>query len=242
MTLSNADCSACIEMLFAPGSPDPARRIHLAHAAGYAGIEFWQWSNKDLASIATALHATGLQVAGFCAEPMLSLNDPANHATFLAALPASIATAHHLGAPNLYIQGGSRRPGVPAADQSAALVQVLTAAATLLHGSGVTLLLEPVSDARDGFLTHAAQGLAIVAAVNRPEIRLLYDLFHAAVAGEDTAATIGSQIALIGHVHVADHPGRGAPGSGRLDLGRDIAWLQAQGYRGLLGMEYLPQT
>ena len=241
MPLSPAQCSACIEMLFVHQTPDPAQRIHLAHAAGYAAVEFWLWSNKDLAAIAAALQATGLGVAGFCAEPMVSLNDPANHAAFLAALPASIAVAQRLGAPNLYIQGGSLRSGIADADQTAALISVLTAAAPLLQGTGVTLLLEPVSDAREGFLTHAAQGLPIVAAVNRPEIRLLYDLFHAAVAGEDTATTIGPHMALIGHVHVADHPGRGAPGTGQLDLNRDTAWITAQGYTGLFGLEYVPQ-
>ena len=239
MTVPNSECSACLEMLF-PTEPDPARRVHLARAAGYAAVEFWLWSDKDLTALQTALGATGLTVAGFCAEPMLSLNDPSNHAAFLAALPASIATAQRLRAPNLFIQGGSRRDGVPDADHTAALIRVLTAAAALLQGSGVTLLLEPVSDARNGFLTHAAQGLMIVNAVNRSEIRLLYDLYHAAVAGEDTAATIGPHMALIGHVHVADHPGRGAPGTGQLDLDGDLAWIRAQGYTGLFGLEYRP--
>lgn len=241
MPLTNAQCSACTEMLF-PDLADHPARIHAAHAAGFAGVEFWLWSPKDLAAIKTALDATGLRLVGFVAEPMLSLNDPATHAAFLAALPASIATARRLGAENLYVQGGSTRPGVPGPAQSAALVTVLSAAANILTGSGVTLLLEPVSDAKNGFLTHAAQGLPIVAAVNRPEIRLLYDLYHAAMAGEDTATTIGSQMNLIGHVHVADHPGRGAPGTGQLALDRDLAWLRGKGYMGLFGLEYRPAT
>jgi len=240
MQINPNDCSACIEMLFTDQSPDPAQRIRLAAAAGYKAIEFWLWSNKDLDAIRAALRETGLTVAGFVAEPMVSLNDPDNHARFLAALPASIATAQSLGAPFLYIQGGSSLPGVSHADQTQALVTVLTAAADILQGTGITLLLEPVSDARNGFLTHAALGLPIVAAVDRPEVRLLYDLFHAAVAGEPLAATVGPHMALIGHVHVADHPGRGAPGTGTLALDADLAWLRSQGYRGLFGMEYHP--
>ena len=233
-----AQCSACIEMLFTD-LPDPVSRIHAAQAAGYAGVEFWLWSPKDLRGVEAALHGTGLRLAGFVAEPMVSLNDPANHAAFLTALPASVATARRLGAENLYVQGGSTLPGVPRETQAAALVTVLRAAADIMQGSGVTLLLEPVSDARDGFLTHAAEGLRIVAAVDRPEIRLLYDLFHAAMAGEDTMTTVGPDITLIGHVHVADHPGRGAPGTGVLNLDGDLAWLRAQGYKGLFGLEYL---
>lgn len=240
MEISGQDCSACIEMLFTDRSPDPAERIRLAAQVGYAAVEFWHWTNKDLDALQSALTETGLKVAGFVAEPMISLNDPANHVGFLAALPASIAVAQRLGAPFLYIQGGSNRPGVPRADQTAALTEALLRAADVLHDSGVTLLLEPVSDADDGFLTHAADGLAIVAAVNRPQIRLLYDLFHAAVAGENLVATVGPDADLIGHVHVADHPGRGAPGTGALSLPQDMAWLRAQGYAGLFGMEHRP--
>jgi len=239
VTLPNAEGSACIEMLFAH-LPDYPARIRAAHAAGYAGIEFWGWRAKDLDAIAAALHDTGLTVAGFVADPMLSLTDQANHAAFLAALPASIATAQRLGAPFLYIQAGKLVPDTSRATMTAALVAALTAAADLLQGTGITLLLEPVSDAKDGFLTHAAEGLTLIATVNRPEIRLLYDLYHAAVADEDTATTIGPHMPLIGHIHVADHPGRVAPGLGLLNLDRDLAWIRAQGYTGLFGLEYLP--
>ncbi len=239
MPIALNECSACIEMLF-PEQSRPQDRIRAAAAAGFGAVEFWTWTDKDMAGLAAALAETGLGVAGFVAEPMVSLNDPANHAAFLAALPASIATARGLGAPFLYIQGGSTLPGVSLAAQSEALTHVLSKAADILNGSGVTLLLEPVSDAEDGFLTHAADGFPIVAAVNRPEVRLLYDLFHAAVAGEDLRSTAAGRVGLIGHIHVADHPGRGAPGTGSLSLNADMDWLRGQGYRGRFGMEYNP--
>ena len=240
MEIDKAQGSACIEMLFSDQTDDFAQRIHLAHQAGYAAVEFWLWSNKDLDAVATALKETGLSVAGFVAEPMVSLNDPTLHDRFLAALPASIAVAQRLGARFLYIQGGSTLPDVSRAHQTLALTDLLRRAADVLHGSGVTLLLEPVSDARNGFLTHAADGLSIIAAVNRPEIRLLLDIFHCAVAAEDFRAAVGRHTNLIGHVHVADHPGRGSPGTGTQDLAADLAWLRAQGYKDWFGMEHLP--
>ena len=240
MGIAMSDRSACIEMLFSDQTDDLTARIRLAHQAGFAAVEFWRWSTKDLDAIAAALRETGLTVAGFVAEPMVSLNDPASHDGFLAALPASIATARRLGAPFLYVQGGSTMPGVPRAAQTASLTDLLRRAADSLHGTGVTLLLEPVSDARDGFLTRAAEGLPIIAAVNRPEIRLLLDLFHVAMAGEDLRATVAGHADLIAHIHVADHPGRGAPGTGTLTFAADLDWLRAQGYRGLFGMEHHP--
>ena len=240
MNSGMADRSACIEMLFADQTGDFAQRVRLAHLAGFKAVEFWLWSNKDLDALETALHQTDMKVVGFVAEPMIPLNNPANRARFLAALPKSIAVAKRLGAVFLYVQGGSTLPGIPRAAQTAALVEVLRGAADVLKGTGVTLLLEPVSDAEAGFLTHARDGLPIVAAVNRPEIRLLYDLYHAAMAGEPLQTTVGADIGLIGHVHVADHPGRGAPGTGSLDLTGAMAWLSARGYQGWFGMEHRP--
>ncbi len=214
--------------------------MRLAQAAGFKAVEFWLWSNKDLDALQTALDETGIKVVGFCAEPMISLADPGNHARFLQALPASIAVAKRLGAPFLYIQGGSVLPEATRKVQTETLTRCLIQAADILQGSGITLLLEPVSDAKDGFLERAADGLSIIAAVNRPEIRLLFDIYHAAVAGEPVAAAIGTRTDLIGHVHVADHPGRRAPGTGNLDISGTIKWLQSQGYGGYFGLEHRP--
>lgn len=233
------ECSACIEMLFAD-LPDYPARIHAAKAAGYAAVEFWGWRAKHLDAVAAALRETGMRLTGFVADPLPSLTDRAALASFLAALPDSIATAQRLGTPYLYIQSGRLIAGQTRAALTDTLIAALTEAADILQGSGVTLLLEPVSDGQNAFLTRAADGLPIIAAVDRPEVRLLYDLYHAAVAGEDTATTIGPHMSLIGHVHVADHPGRVAPGLGALPLDRDLAWIRAQGYTGLFGLEFLP--
>ena len=236
----NVSYSACVEMLYSDKTENFAQRIRLAHAAGFKAVEFWLWSNKDLDSIGAALAETGVKVVGFCAEPMISLADPANHAVFLQALPASIAVARRLDAAFLYVQGGSVLPATPRHVQTAALTSCMSRAADVLRDSGVTLLLEPVSDAQNGFLERAADGIAIIAAVNRPEIRLLLDIYHAAVAKEQVTDSIGENTNLIGHVHIADHPGRRGPGTGNLDIAGTIKWLRDQGYSGHFGLEHHP--
>ena len=229
--------SACLDMLFTEETPDFSARVALARDAGFQAVEFWLWSNKDLDALQAAVAESGLRVTGFVAEPMISLVDAANHATFLAALPTSIAVAQRLGARFLFIQAG-KALSTDRASQTAALVTGLQHAADLLHGTGVTLLLEPVSDSPGGFLDLAAEGIEIVARVNRPEVRLLFDLYHAAVIGETAQAAIGTRIDLVAHVHLADHPGRGAPGTGALDITGAVEWLNAQGYKGDFGYEH----
>ena len=233
--------SACLDMLFTDQTPDVAARVALARAAGFQAVVFWLWSNKDLDALQAAVLASGLRVTGFVAEPMISLVDAANHARFLAALPASIAVAQRLGARFLFIQAGNPVPGLDRLTQTAALVACLQAAAQVLAGSGVTLLLEPVNSRHDHpgcFLDRAAEGIDIIAQVDRPELRLLFDLYHSAVMGETAQAAIGSNIGLVGHVHLADHPGRGAPGTGALDIDGAVDWLKARGYRGDFGYEH----
>jgi len=60
--------------------------------------------------------------------------------------------------------------------------------------------------------------------------------------GEKTEDVIGDRIDRIVHVHVADHPGRGDPGTGHIDLADRLNWLFAQGYGGRVGLEYRPKT
>jgi hydroxypyruvate isomerase len=67
---------------------------------------------------------------------------------------------------------------------------------------------------------------------------LLFDIYHAAVIGEDVKTAIGDRMDLIAHVHLADHPGRGAPGTGSLDIDSIKEWFREQGYAGRFGFEY----
>ena len=70
------------------------------------------------------------------------------------------------------------------------------------------------------------------------EAGLLLDAYHLLRMGRDPAAEARRLGAAIGHVHVADSPGRGAPGTGVLDLPGFLAALDDAGYDGPIGLEY----
>jgi hydroxypyruvate isomerase len=237
--------SACIEWLFADESDDFADRVRSAAANGFSAVEFWFWSNKDLDAIEAALNQTGLRLAGCVCEPMIGLNDPANHAAFLDGLRSSIAVAQRLGASVLIAQAGAELPDVPRAAQRAAMVACLSAAADILNGSGVRLAVEPLNTLVDHagyFLSSTAETLEIIAEVDRPEIGIVYDVYHSAVMGERTEEVLAESVARVLHVHVADHPGRGNPGTGTIELAPRLAWIFANGYDGLVGLEYRPSA
>lgn len=235
--------SACIEWLFADEADDLPGRIHAAKAAGMDAVEFWRWTNKDLDAIESALKETGIALSGFVAEPMIALTDKTNHAAFLEGLKGSIEVANRLGARVLIAQAGNDLPGIPRADQRAALTACLAAAADLLKGSGVRLGLEPLNtliDHQGYFLPSTVEALDIVDAVGRPEIGIVYDLYHSLVMDEVPQEVVAGRVDRIIHVHVADHPGRNDPGTGSLDLKTPLAWLYTNGYAGRVGLEYRP--
>jgi len=235
--------TACIEWLFAREAPDIADRIRLAARAGLAGVEFWQWRNKPIEAIKAALDETGLPLAAFVSEPMAPLTDAARHGEYLDGLRQSIDVARRLGAPVLIAQAGPVIPDREPAEQRAALVEGLSRCADVLKGSGVVLALEPLNTLIDHpgyFLPSTTEGLDIVDEVGRPEIRLLYDLYHSAMMGEDIAKVLSNRLDRIAHCHLADLPGRHEPGSGSFDWRACVAWLEANGYDGFVGLEYQP--
>lgn len=66
-------------------------------------------------------------------------------------------------------------------------------------------------------LERSAPALGVVRAVASPHLRVLYDVYHTAVMGEDVPGTLEAALDWIGEVHLADVPGRYEPGTGPLD-------------------------
>ena len=99
---------------------------------------------------------------------------------------------------------------------SAAFARAAEVAAEL----GVTILLEAVNTRVDhpGVLfSRTEDSYGVARQVNSPRVKVLYDLYHSVAEGEDTAGSSEQIAGAIGHVQVADFPGRGEPGSGKID-------------------------
>lgn len=235
--------SACIEWLFAAEAPEFADRIYAAKAAGLDAVEFWKHSNKELEAVEKALRDTGLPLAGILCEPIAPLTNSHDHERFLNGVLTSLSVAKRLGAPMMIAQAGDEQPGLSRAEQHASIVRVLKEAAKLLEGSGVVIALEPLNDRIDHpgyYLTSTQEGLDIIDEVGRPEIKLIYDIYHSAVMGEEIETVLAGRLDRVVHVHLADTPGRGEPGSGALNWADRLEWLEKQGYDGYVGLEYKP--
>jgi hydroxypyruvate isomerase len=108
---------------------------------------------------------------------------------------------------------------------------------------GRSILVEPMSPGAvpDYFVDTPDRAAEAIAATGRGNIRLLLDVFHTVNSGLDVFDQIRRHAALIGHVHIADHPGRHEPGTGGIDFRKVEAALHESGYDGYLGCEYVPE-
>ncbi len=235
--------SAVIEDLYMFNEAgDMPARIRAAAAAGLDRVEFHLWDQVDIAAVERALKETGVQLQSLVIGPRCGCVDRSREAFFMDAVHGTIAMCTRLGAKGIVLAGGPALKDVSAAEQHAAMVHLLKQAAPLVQAAGLTIFLEPLNTRIDHpimFMDTAMEGLDIVEEVGSPAVRLLYDVYHSTVMGEDWREVL-KRGHLIGYVQVADTNGRHEPGTGSIDWKPWLAALKAAGYDGDIGLEYRP--
>jgi hydroxypyruvate isomerase len=235
--------SPCLEWLFAEGGRPFPDRVRQAAAVGFTQVEFWTTRDKDIDRLEAAIEETGVTVTAFVSEPTGRLVDPATHDEFLSGVADSCAVAMRLHARALIVVSGDVRDGVTRDAQREAMTEVLRQAAPIAAEHGITLLLEPLNTRIDHpgyFLDSTSEAVDVIRDTGHPSVRLLYDMYHSIVMGEEPALVLRGSGDLIGHVHIADVPGRHEPGTGRVDWEHQLTALRDAGYMGALGLEYMP--
>jgi hydroxypyruvate isomerase len=109
---------------------------------------------------------------------------------------------------------------------------------------GVEVLVEPVNTFENGpyLLCRTDDGARFVASVGEANVRLQHDLYHMQRMEGNLSVTLRRHIGRIGHVQVADSPGRGEPGTGEIHYPYVFGVLEELGYAGYVGLEYSPTT
>lgn len=237
--------AASIEMMFTENGRPAADRVRAAADAGFAGVEIWDWRDKDVPTLRAALDQTGLELVTACVEhwsDKCALADRHAHPEFLRRVADTIDAAAELGTRRLVVLGGDRHDEVSPSEQRDAVVDVLRAAADLAAASDMTLLLEVVNREIEGpraVIDSTARAFEVIDAVGSGALAMLYDRYHAVLNGEDLEP-IAHRMDAIGHIQVADVPGRGEPGSGEIDWRAELGWLDRHGYTGFIGLECTP--
>ena len=108
--------------------------------------------------------------------------------------------------------GGARRvpDGFPREEAFSQLVDFCRRIAPLARDNGITIAVEPLRRQETNIINTAREGLELVKAVDRPEIKLLVDYYHLAEENEsaDVLLEAGRQVV---HAHIANPKGRVYP-------------------------------
>ena len=235
--------SVCVEMIFR--ELPFLERLDRVAAAGYPAFEFWQIAGKDVDAIRAKQVELGLACAAFVGTAGLSLVDPARRSELLPALEEALGVARKLECRTLIATTGQALPGVPRETQHASVVAALKELARPCEDRGVFLVLEPLNvlvDHGGYYLDRSAEAFQILDEVGSPAVKCLYDAYHQQVTEGNLIATMTANVAKIGHVHVADVPGRHEPGTGEINYRNVFKALDTAGYAGYVGLEYRPLT
>ncbi len=245
-----------VEPLF-PGLSLDAQLEKVA-AAGYPGFEFGDWRAVEPGAITQRMHRLKLEcvclVGNKGVNPKgMGLCDPAERAGFLAEIKASAEACEKFETKQMVVLSGFKVPGLSREQQRASVVEGLKRAHDIVAPRGVTMIVEVINtlakieplnpkgnNHADYFLDRTPEAFAIVRETGSPFVKILYDLYHVQIMEGNLIETIRANLPAIGHVHVADVPGRQEPGTGEIQFPNVLRALLDLRYPGYVGMEYIP--
>ena len=232
--------AVCAEMVF---TEQPfVERVQRIHEAGF-DVELWDSRSKDL----RALAATGARFSSMTGYSAGSLVEPETADLVVSTAEALIPTALELGVERLVVHpaelvGGQavrphwRSDGTMWLTAARALVKL----GELGARHGLTFCLENLNTILDhpGIpLARAKDTLALVRAVDHPNVRLMLDLYHAQLGEGNLIGTVREALPWVGEIQVADVPGRCEPGTGEINYSAVHSALADAGYKGTVGLE-----
>jgi hydroxypyruvate isomerase len=239
--------AANLTLLF--GESDFLDRFEAAASAGFRGVEFlfpYAYDAQELKArlrdhrLVQVLH--NLPAGNWTAGERGIACHPDRVDEFKAGVGQAIAYAAALDCNRVNCLAGILPPQVNPADARETLVQNLRYAAPRLQSAGIRLLIEPINtrDVPGFFLSGTAQAIEIIDAVGSDNLQLQYDIYHMQIMEGEVAATIERLLPRIGHLQLADVPGRHEPGTGAIDFGSLLSHIDRVGYTGWIGCEYVP--
>ena len=217
--------------------------IRAAKAAGFDAVECHWPYDVAVSDVADALAETGLAMLGLnTRRGDVAAGDnglsaiPGREEEARAAIDEAIQYARAIDVPNIHVMAGFATGN--AAHQT--FVAALKYACAQAQSYGITILIEPLNkyDAPGYFLTTTDQALAVIAAVDAPNLKLMFDCYHVQLMEGDLTHKIQTLLPHIGHIQVASVPDRGPPDHGEVNFAHIFEVIAKLDYAAPLGAEY----
>jgi len=225
-------------------------RFGLAREAGFSAVEFWWPAGEDLGDIERAVKDANLDVAlfNFDAGDMPNgdrglISDPERQGQFRENVPVALDLARSLGCQRLNALVGHEIEGMEREEQLSLARENVRFAADAAAEHGIEIVVEAVNTFENGpyLLWTTKQAVEFVQSVERA-VRIQHDFYHMQRMEGNLVANLREYFGWIGHIQIADSPGRGEPGTGEIHYPFVLGELEKLGYDGYVGLEYNPAT
>ena len=239
--------AANLSLMFA--EYDVIERFSKAAEAGFTHVEMLFPFHYDLDQVERELKRNNLEMilfdtdAGdFAGGERGYLCDPARKDRFYESVQEAIPIARRLGTRLLNALAGLVPPSVSFEEARATVVENLKRAAPLAEDAGIVLMSEGLNTIQTPgyFLDRSSLGFEIVAEVASPAVKYQYDFYHMQMMEGNLIDTIRKNVAQIGHIQIADVPGRHEPGTGEINYPNVLRAIDESGYQGFVALEYVP--
>ncbi len=222
-------------------------RVKKIADAGFM-VEFWGWKGRNLDVLSSD---PSIEVAGFTGTQGGSCVYPGGVIDYLAGITESTMVAKKLGASFLVIHAGELGPNGEVAHKIStnssthwiSAYKAMTQLAKLGEEYGITYTLEVLNTKVDhpGYSINIIENaVGLVKEVDSPYVKILFDVYHTQIEEGNVVELLRKYHPYIGHIHVADVPGRHEPGTGELNYRFIAQVLREVCYQGLVGMEAYP--
>jgi hydroxypyruvate isomerase len=226
-------------------------RFERSAASHLAGVELWWPGAADAEKLPALAARWNLRVAllNFDAGDMAAgdrglAGDPSRRDELRANVPEALRIAQACGCPRLNLLLGLRNQRYSLEEQMECARDNVAWAADLAAAAGCEVTVEATNPVDHGpvLLTTTAASAAFIKKVDRPNVRLQYDVYHMQRTEGDLVTTLDTYWPLIGHIQVADVPGRHEPGTGEINYPFVLRHIAGKDYQGAIGLEYYPST
>jgi hydroxypyruvate isomerase len=224
-------------------------RFGAAAAAGFSAVEFLFPYDFKAADIKARLDEHGLEQVLFNAPPGdWSIGErglaclPGRASEFRDGIKRALEYASVFGTKRLHCMAGLVPAGIAPATAASLYAANLAWACELTKQAGVLVVIEPINhrDMPGFFLNTTDQAAAVVEAIGRDRLAILFDIYHCQITEGDVTSRMAKLLPLIGHVQIADVPARNEPGTGELNWAYIFSRVDLIGYKGWIGCEYRP--
>lgn len=227
------------------------RRFEAARAAGFTAVEHPSPYSIPARRVARLCRDNGLtfvQMALPAGEPERGEKGlaclPGREREFRESVKVGIAYASESDARYIHPMAGVLPWGVARAEAWSTYIENIGIACDRAAAAKIPVLVEAigVGTIANYFIDIPDLALRAIAELGRPNLRLLFDTFHASNAGLDPSAFMSEHHGLVAHVHVADAPDRHEPGTGTIDFRLFFDTLKRVNFGGAIGLEYIPAS